>query len=361
MRGICVLGLFIANESYKNGLMIMLQLIMPEAKVVKCCEVARPIVGEHDVLINMKRLGICGSDIQVYHGLHRYMTFPVVQGHEGSGIVIEVGDGVTSIAPGDKVTVQPQVFCGECQPCKTGNENVCQNLSVYGIHIDGMAQEYISMPESVVVKLPENMDYDTGAFVEPTAVAAGTLRRCGNVKQKNVAIMGAGAIGNLIAQMVQVYGGNCLLTDINERRLELAQECGIKDVQLTAEITLAAAIDKSFGSAGADINIDCAGTPFTFNTAVSSARPASKIVIVANFKQPVTLELPLIQRQSIDIIGVMMYVRQDYLQAIELLAANKINIDKLISTRFHYTKLAEAYHYIDSYPEKVMKVVLDFD
>lgn len=339
----------------------MLQVRMPRAKVVECRDVAMPVVGDNDVLIEMKRLGICGSDIQVYHGLHKYMAFPVVQGHEGSGVVSEVGRNVTSVSAGDKVTIQPQVFCGECQPCKTGNENVCQDLSVYGIHIDGMAQEYLCMPESVVVKLPENMNYDTGAFVEPVAVAAGTLRRCGNVNNLNVVVMGAGAIGNLVAQMVQVNGGNCLLTDINEQRLKTAQECGIKNIQNTTECVLVDVIKDYFGKEGADIIIDCAGTPFTFNAAVTSARPASRIVIVANFKQVVTLEVPLIQRQAIDIIGVMMYVRKDYIQAVELLSAGKIKIDNLISTRFPVANFADAYNYIDSCPQNVMKVLIDFD
>ncbi len=338
----------------------MLQVKMPEAYKIEYLDVPKPDVKADEVLIKMKVIGICGSDIQVYHGLHKYMTFPVVQGHEGSGIVEAVGSDVTKFKVGDKVTIQPQIFCGECQPCLTGNENVCQNLSVYGIHTDGMAQDYISMPESVVVKLDDNMSYETGAFVEPVSVAVGAIRRCGKVKDQNVVVMGAGPIGNLVAQVAMADGADVLITDINDKKLDLAKKSGISYTRNTMDKDLKELISETFGKRGADIIVDCAAVTPSILSAINAARPASKIVIVGNFKKPVEIELPMIQRQAIDIIGVMMYVRKDYEKAIRLMGEGKVVVDDMITTSYPVTDFDKAYKYIDENPLDVMKILVKF-
>ena len=333
---------------------------MPEAYKFEYLDVPVPEVGEGDVLIKMSTMGICGSDVQVYHGLHNYMTFPVVQGHEGSGTVEKIGDKVTAVKPGDKVTIQPQIFCGRCVPCKTGKENVCQNLKVYGIHTDGMAQEYLSMPESVVRKLPDDMSLDVAAFVEPVAVAAGSIRRCGDIQGRNLVVLGAGPIGNLVAQVAAAEGAHVLVTDIAQQKLDLAKECGIPNVRNTSKLDLKQAIAEVFGDDGADCIIDCAAVTQSLLSALNAARPASKIVIVGNFKKPVEIEIPLIQRQAIDVIGVMMYVKTDYEKAIDLIHSGRVEVEKLISNTFPVNQFKEAYDFIDGNRVDVMKVLMRF-
>lgn len=336
----------------------MLSVNVPKAYELEYLEIPVPGVGDDDVLIEMRRIGICGSDIQVYHGLHKYMTFPVVQGHEGAGIIVEKGKNVTDFSIGDKVTVQPQVFCGECAPCKMGNYNVCENLEVYGVHTNGMAQEYFLTPASKVLKLPESMDFDKGAFVEPLAVAVHAIKKSGDVKDKNIIVLGAGTIGNLVAQVAHTFGANVLSTDINNNKLELLKKCGIKSCVNTLEKDLGKKITEYFGEKGADVIIDCAAVKASISQALNNSRCASKIVVVGNFKQPVEIEMPRLQRREVDIIGVMMYLREDYEEAIHLLSTNKINIDSLISKYFDIRKFKEAYDYIDKNASDVMKVML---
>ena len=338
----------------------MLQVKMPEAYKIEYLDIPKPEIKADEVLIKMKTIGICGSDIQVYHGLHKYMTFPIVQGHEGAGIIEEVGLNVTKFKPGDRVSIQPQIFCGECQPCLSGNENVCENLAVYGVHTDGMAQAYIAMPESVVVELDETMNYETGAFVEPVSVAVGAVRRCGEVKARNIVILGAGPIGNLVAQVAIADGADVLITDINDKKLALAEKCGIKHTRNTKDVELKRVISDQFGKRGADIIIDCAAATSSILSAINSARPASRIVIVGNFKEPVEIELPLIQRQAIDIIGVMMYVRKDYEKAIRLMSDGKVVVDDMITRSYDIRDFDKAYKYIDENPLDVMKILLKF-
>jgi L-iditol 2-dehydrogenase len=337
----------------------MLQVKMTEAFKMEYLDLPVPEIGDDDVLIHMKSVGVCGSDIQIYHGKHKYMKFPVVQGHEGAGLVAKVGRRVTGCKVGDRVTVQPQVFCGECAPCRGGHYNVCKNLKVYGVHTGGMFSEYFVAPASKVLRLPDAMSFDEGALVEPVSVATGTIRRCGDLTGKNVAVLGAGTIGNLVAQVAVASGARkVLITDINEKRLGIARECGIHACVDTRERKLKDVIVETFGDDEADFIIDCAGVKAIFNEAVAAARCSSKLVIVANYKEPVEVELPLFQRREVDMLGIMMYLREDFERAIDLMTRRAIKTEPLISDHFGIREIDRVYPYIDNHPEDVMKVII---
>lgn len=340
----------------------MLQVVLKKAFDLETVQTEIPEPKSHEVLIKMSNLGICGSDVQVYSGKHKYNIFPLVQGHEGSGIVEKTGDKVKNFKAGDKVTIQPQIFCGKCQPCLEGHINVCENLKVIGIHANGLAAEYAAVDESMLLALPDSVDCETGAMTEPLSVAVGTLRRCGDLTGLNIVVMGAGTIGNLVAQTALVSGaGKVLLTDINDKRLELAERCGIRLHANTSVKPLSEAIRECFGARGADIIIDCAAVPAALTEAIAAARPASRIVIVGNYKVPVEIELPMLQRRQIDMLGIMMYIREDFEKAIELMTENKVALKPLISDHFRPEDFAEAYECIFNNPERVMKVMIDFN
>ena len=338
----------------------MLQVKMTEAFKMSFLDTPVPEIGDDEVLIQMKRVGVCGSDIQIYHGKHKYMTFPVVQGHEGAGVVTKVGSKVSGFKEGDKVTIQPQVYCGTCAPCRSGHYNVCKNLKVYGVHTGGMFSEYFAVPASKVLLLPESMSFDEGSLVEPAAVATGAIRRCGNLTGTNVVVLGAGTIGNLVAQVAVASGAKkVVITDINEKRLDIARTCGIHACINTRGRKLKEVILEQFGDDEADIIIDCAGVKAIFSEAVAAARCSSKLVIVANYKEPVEVELPLFQRREVDMLGIMMYLREDFQRAIDLMTSKAINTAPLISDHFGIRQIEEVYPYIDNNPESVMKVVID--
>lgn len=338
----------------------MLQVKMTEAFKMSFLDVPVPEIGDDEVLIRMKRVGVCGSDIQIYHGRHKYMQFPVVQGHEGAGVVTRVGGKVAGFKKGDKVTVQPQVFCGECAPCRSGHYNVCKNLRVYGVHTGGMLAEYFAVPAAKVLRLPDAMSFDEGSLVEPTAVATGAIRRCGDISGANVVVLGAGTIGNLMAQVAAASGARkVVVTDINPARLDIARACGIQACVDTRGRKLKDVILEQFGEDEADVIIDCAGVKAIFSEAVAAARCSSKLVVVANYKEPVEVELPLFQRREVDMLGIMMYLREDFERAIDLMTRKAIDTAPLISDHFDIRRMEDVYPYIDDNPESVMKVVID--
>lgn len=340
----------------------MLQAVLQGAKNIEFCEVPVPEPGEGQVLIKVKRIGVCGSDIHVYHGKHKYAIFPLVQGHEGSGVVIKAGPGVKSLAAGDLVTLRPQLFCGECLLCRQGRYNLCEQYKVIGVlgGTTGMASDYFLTDVSKLHKLPESMGYDAGAMIEPAAVALHSVKMAGDVKGGKVLVIGAGPIGNLVAQAAKALGAAAvMITDINPIRLALAEKCGVDFCVDTSKTDLETAILANFGSDRADVIIDCAGIPKILEQLVHSARRGTNIVLVGNYYDAVPVELGLVQRREINLVGVMNYTAKDYEEVIRLIDAGKIKVNELITNHFDLKDYAKAYDYIDANSNSVMKVLID--
>jgi len=320
-----------------------------------------PSITPDEVLLKVVSIGVCGSDIQMYHGKHKYMSYPVVPGHEVSAIVEKAGSNVTGFKAGDRVTVEPQIFCGECYPCKIGRFNVCENLKVKGVHADGFATEYVAIEPKYLHLCPPDMDFDKITLVEPMSVGVGSVKRV-NYKGANIAVIGAGTIGNLIAQAAQALGaGKVLITDILDNKLEYAKKCGIEYCANLKDISLSEAIDKAFGHRKADVIIDAAATKGSFMSALDASRPSSDIVITGNYKEPVELEIPRLQRREVNLIGHMMYVREDFKDAIRLLHDGLVKTDGFVTQRFSLNKFDAAFEYIDNHSNDIMKVIIDIN
>ncbi|MFO8064010.1 MAG: alcohol dehydrogenase catalytic domain-containing protein [Spirochaetia bacterium] len=337
----------------------MLQAVSKGAGEIACHEVPVPEIRDNQLLLQIKRIGICGSDMQILHGKHAYMTFPLVQGHEVSARVAKVGGAVSGFSEGDKVTVEPLVTCGTCRPCRDGHYNVCENLGVIGVHEDGMATEYYAIDADKVLKLDPKTSYDRGALVEPTAVASAAIRRAGGVEGKKVAVLGAGVIGNLVAQVAKSSGADSvMITDVQETRLERATRCGIDYAANMVKTDLDTAVAAHFGPEKADVILDCAGVKTTIEQALSAARGGTSIVVVANFKEAIPLEIQKLQRREVDLVGVMVYRRLDFERAVDLIDSGKINSDELITHHFPLCEFEEAFQFIDEHQREVIKVLL---
>ncbi len=321
-----------------------------------------PEIGDDQVLLRILSFGICGSDIQVYHGQHPAVTpekLPRVLGHEVSCVVEKLGANVSGYTVGEKVAVEPQVFCGECWPCKMGRFNVCEHIEVIGIHRDGFNCEYYACDARYLHKVPQDMSVDLLTIVEPLAVGVSSVKRSTLYKGGNVVVIGAGTIGNCVAQAAKGLGaGAVMVTDINQDKLDYALECGMDFAVNTAKKPLKEAIDEAFGVRKADVIIDTAAVPAIFQNTIDIARPASEIIQTGSYKIPVNFFIPSLQRREISYIGHFMYVREDYQDAIRLLYEGKINTDKLISHRWDFDQLPEAYHFADEHPFDFMKMIV---
>lgn len=320
-----------------------------------------PIVENKDneVLLKILCFGICASDMQIYNGKHKYAAMPVIMGHEVSAEIVAVGSKVEGFSVGEKVTVEPQVFCGECYPCKQGRFNVCEKLRVYGVHVDGFNLEYSAVEPKYLHKVPNTLTDEQIALVEPLAVGVGSIKRSQTFKGGNVVVVGAGVIGNFVAQAAKGLGaGQVLVVDISDDKLEYAKECGIDFAINTSKTPLKEAIVSAFGDRKADVIVDCVAIPPVFLDIIDAARPNSEIIVTGNFKAPVSIELPMIQRREINIIGHMMYVREDFADAISLLNDGKITISKTITQTYKFEEYKEALDFINDNPLDVMKAIV---
>lgn len=323
-------------------------------------DISIPAVKDDDVLIKMKRIGICGSDIHVYHGAHPYTFYPVTQGHEASGRVEKIGKNITHLNAGDKVTIQPQVICGKCYPCTHGKYHICDNLKVMGFQIPGMASEYFMCEAERVIKLPDDMSYEEGAMIEPVAVACGALSKVKAIRGLNIAVLGAGPIGNLMAQVAKALGAqSVLITDLSDMRLDIAKEVGIDVTVNPARQNFVEEVAKAFGPAKADLTIECVGANSTIDAAIESARKGTDIILVGVFGEKPTVDLGVVQDHELRLIGTLMYQTQDYLKAIDLVSSKKVNLAPLMARHFAFEDYKEAYDYIDREKNKVMKAFID--
>jgi L-iditol 2-dehydrogenase len=174
----------------------MRQAIMTSPGEIEFRDIPEPSPGPGEVMLRIKRIGVCGSDVHVNHGLHPFTSYPVVQGHEFSAVVETIGEGVDNIKVGTKVTATPQVVCGKCGPCRRGDYNICDVLKVQGFQAPGVAQDLFVTNAQNIVLLPDNFTFEQGALIEPTSVAVHSTSRAGNMNGKNVVVLGAGPIGN---------------------------------------------------------------------------------------------------------------------------------------------------------------------
>lgn len=321
-----------------------------------------PVPAAGEVLVKIRRIGICGSDMHVYHGMHPFTKYPVTQGHEVSGEIAELGEGVEGLHVGQKVTIEPQVTCGVCYPCRHGKYNLCEELKVMGFQTVGAASEYFCVPKSRITPLPDSMTFDQGAMIEPLSVTVHAARRFPKVEGADVVVIGCGPIGILLVQTLKAMGARRVLaTDISDYRLALAKEVGADEAVNTKNEDFGEAMLRVFGPDKADVIYDCAGNDITMGQAIKHARKGSTIVLVAVYSGMANVDLAVLNDHELTLDTTMMYRHEDYVEAIRLVEEGKIKLEPLMSKHFAFNDYLEGYHHIEKNGETTMKVLIDVD
>lgn len=340
----------------------MKQQVMVAPKQIEFREVPVPELQAGQVLVKIKKIGVCGSDIHVYHGTHPFTSYPITQGHEVSGQIVKVGEGVAQLKEGQKVIIEPQVFCGTCYPCRHGKYNLCEELKVMGFQTTGVASDYFAVDASKITVIPDDMTYNEGAMMEPLAVTVHAVKRAGDVTGLKVAVLGAGPIGILLAQSAKAMGAaQVMITDIGDYRLELAKQCGADFVVNTAKRDFGEAMLECFGPDKADVIYDCAGNDITMGQAIKYARKGSQIILVAVYAGMANVDLAVLNDHELDLNTSMMYRHEDFVDAIRYVNEKKIQLKPLMSKHFAFDDYLAAYQYIDNNRETTMKVIIDID
>lgn len=338
----------------------MRQTIMTEPGVIELREADKPVPGPGQVLLRVKRIGVCGTDIHVWHGKHPFTPYPVVQGHEFSAEVEAVGEGVTRVKLGQHATAWPQETCGKCNPCRRGDYHICDKLKVRGFQAPGCAQDFFLTEEEKVVVFPESLTFDQGALIEPAAVAAHSTNRARDLKGRNVAVFGAGTIGNLVAQAARCRGAaKVLITDLSDFRLEKAKEAGVDFVCNPAREKVGEVCRQAFGDSGFDVAFEAVGAEAALDDAVQNIQKGGDIVVLGVFGDRPRVDMSVVGDREISLIGTLMYQQADYEQAVDWIASGQMVTEPLVTAHFTMEQYEEAYRFIEAQGDKTLKVVID--
>ena len=339
----------------------MRQAIMISPGIIKYRNIQEPVnIQDHEILLRIKRIGICGSDIHVFHGEHPATPYPVVQGHEYSAIVEAIGQKVTKVKPGMKVTARPQLVCGECGPCKRGQYNACQKLKVQGFQAPGVAQDLFVVSDDRIVPFPDSMSFEQGAMIEPAAVGAHSTNRVTSLIGKNVVVSGAGTIGNLVAQFANARGAaKVLITDMSEYRLNIARQCGISGTLNIKNISFEEGVKSFFGNEGFQIGFEAAGVQASLDGLIQFVEKGGSVVILGVYSQNPIVNMYFLGEHELNVFGSMMYRQEDYEAAAEMIASGKIITKPLLTSSFPFNKYLEAYKFIEEQGDKSMKVMIE--
>ncbi len=339
---------------------MMRQAVMMAPGQLALRDAAPPQPGPGQVRIRVRRIGVCGSDIHVFHGHHPFVTYPLIQGHEYAGEIDAVGPGVSGVAPGDKVTATPQEVCGQCPPCRRGQYNACEHLKVRGFQAPGCAQDLFVTEADKLVRLPATFTFEQGAFVEPVAVAAHVTGRAGDLTGRKVVVAGAGPIGNFVAQACLCRGAAAvLITDISDYRLEVAQRVGIGATCNVKRESLAGAAGRVFGPDGFDVAVEVAGVEASLAALVAGIGKGGTLLIVGVYGHKPQIDMSVVCEHELNVKGSMMYRHEDWEQAVRWIADGAVKTDPLLSRHFGFEQFAEAYAFIDREGERAMKVMID--
>lgn len=291
--------------------------------------VTEPAAGE--VSIDVAFCGICGTDMHVYHGVMdaRIGNHRVI-GHEMSGTISAIGEGVSELKVGDPVVVRPLDHCGECPACKRGHTHVCQNLKFLGLDTDGAFQEFWTVPAHTVHKLPADLALDHAALVEPAAVACHDVKRSRLVEGEDVLVIGGGPIGLLIAMVAKAAGGNVILSEVSESRLALASKLGI-DTLNPKHDDVPVLVHQKTNDKGADVVFEVSGTQAGVDAMTASASVRGRIVMVAIHSEKPQVDMFQFFWRELELLGARVYDASDYQSAIELIQSGAIDCEAMIT------------------------------
>ena len=315
----------------------MKALLMEEYKKLKYTDFPDPkIEDSHDMLVRIKAVAICGSDVHGFDGSTGRRKPPIVMGHEAAGEIVEAGGAVKNFKKGDRITFDSTIYCGECFFCKEGMVNLCDNRMVLGVSCDeyrrhGAFAEYVVIPDRIAVLMPEGLSFEEAACTEPAGVAAHAVRMTPITLNDTVAVVGSGLIGNLVIQILKSSGaGKVIALDTEASRREAAKSFGVDAVFDPADPDLDKKVKGLSGGRGADRVIEAVGATASIKTAVSIVRKGGAVTLVGNVSPNVEIPLQAVVSRQIRLQGTCA-ISGEYPLVLDLMARKKINVKALLS------------------------------
>lgn len=323
-------------------------------------EIDVPLLGNKEVLIKTCYAGICGSDLHVYMDTHAFRKPPVILGHELTGTVVKIGNEVTKVRIGDKVTVLPLKSCNICKMCREGFQQHCDNKIVPGtIKWLGAMVEYFNADEELVYKLGDAIGLKLGVLAEPLAVAVHAINKIPKNHRNSLLILGGGTLGTLILTVAKQIGfTKVMVTDVINYNLEVALNCKADRVVNVLKEDVEQAVKEEFGEEKADAVVITASAPNILDQAISCVGTTRTIVYLSMITTPLTFNTYPIVYKEINLVGSLVYTEKDFSEAIRLLSLDVSNYEKLISHCYDIDQVQKAFEMMESKKEGFVKVVI---
>lgn len=316
-----------------------------------------PRPGPGEVLIEIKAVGVCGSDVHYYeHGrIGSYVVRqPLILGHESAGVIVDVGEGVPTSRVGERVAIEPGIPDGVCEQCRAGRYNLCPNVRFFGTPpIDGAFTNYVTIPESFAYTLPEQLSDEEGALIEPLSVGLWACRKAQLQGADRLLITGAGPVGLLAMKVALALGATqIIMTDVSPQRLEVARKLGAtRTVNVAKELLADAGVE-------ADVLIECSGNQKALMDGIRSLRPAGKAIAVGMSPgEEVSVPMSFIQNREITLTGTFRYANT-YANAIALVASGRIDLKPIITGHYALEKTEQALQATRHDPANIKSVVI---
>ena len=324
-------------------------------------EIEKPPIGDDEVLIKTRMAGICGSDLHLFRGTHAFRKPPAILGHEIAGDVVEIGKRVQSVKVGDRVTVEPQYGCGECDFCQQGLINLCAKKIVPGTpRWIGAFVEYFNAPEKTVHKLNEAVSYPMGTMIEPLAVAVRAVRKATVKEKDSLVILGSGSIGLLCLIVAKHWGYKRIIcTDVARFNLDMAIRHGASHALNPLETSLVNTVKQSSGGKGADLALIAAGAPDILDQAVACVKKGGEIGVIAMITEKIPFHsYPLVFNEQ-RMYGAMTYTTSDFKAAAEMINGG-LDLTDFVTQTFDLEHTQQGLDVLSQKKEGVVKVMIEF-
>ena len=315
--------------------------------------------GDGEILLKVRSAGICGSDIGAYKGVNPLVSYPRIIGHEIAGEVIEVPDDEVELMPGDRVILEPYVYCGHCYPCSIGHTNCCENLTVRGVHIEGGMAEYVSHPRHLLHKVPDSIPWNLVPMAEPLVISMHAVNQSQTKAGEHVVVFGAGQIGLLAAQYALTLGAIPIVVDPVDERLALARSLGITHTVNPVSSDALEAIKAITDGRMAEVVIEASGAAPAIRNALDYVSYAGRISLVGWPKNDIALPTALITKKELTIRGSRNSVGQ-FPESLRLIAEGKINVAALLTKSVTIDETPATVADIAEHPERYLKVTCLF-
>ncbi len=338
-------------------------LVLVDASRFEVREVPKPEVASDGVLVEVKACGICGSDVHGMDGSSGRRKPPIIMGHEASGVVVEVGNDVRRWQPGDRVTFDSTVYCGDCHFCRRGDVNLCDNRQVLGVSCDefkrdGALAEFVAVPERIVVGLPDGVSFEQAAMVEPVSIAVHAVARVPIQLNDTAVVIGTGMIGLLLIQALKARGcGFVMAVDTRQERLDMARQLGADKCISPTDSDVIDEVMKRTGGRGVDLAMEAVGFAPTVEMAVKVVRKGGSVGLVGNLSPTVELPLQAVVTRELSLYG-SCASRGEYPACLDLIAGGVIQVDPLVSGIATLEEAPEWFARLHSGNESLMKVVV---